>query len=314
MRRVLNTLVRVLAALSALTVVPLAVAWFITRFMLHPKARVEDHALDDFSLEAEPVSFESRDGTPLAGWFIQAPASVRRPAPAVALSHGWARSRAELLPHADMLHRAGFAVLMFDYRFRGESGGTKVTMGVLEQDDLRGALDYLAGRPEVDPAAIGVFGMSLGGVIAVLVAATDPRVRALAVEAPFAEHGVIMTRSLRHYFRLPSFPVAYIARWILERRIGSPLAGTEPLRVIEAISPRPLLIIANELDTIIGHEETARLFEAAGEPKEFWLVRGAPHSRGWQTERAEYERRLVEFFRSALAAPHQPAEVVQDRA
>jgi dipeptidyl aminopeptidase/acylaminoacyl peptidase len=261
---------------------------------------VEDHGLGDFDLPAEEVSFPSRDGTRLAGWFI--PARTAAPSPGIVLSHGWGRSRAELLPHADFLHRAGFAVLAFDYRHRGESGGDAVTMGLREQDDLLAALDTLSSRPEVDAERIGVLGMSMGAVVAVLVAAGDERVRAVVAECPYATNETIMTRSLRHYFRLPSFPLAALAKWVIERRLGQRLAGAQPLQAVNALGPRPLFIMADERDAVIGPQETERLFQAAGEPKRFWLVPGADHARGWQAAPEEYERRVLDFLREALGA------------
>ena len=292
---------RALLVASALTVVPLLAAWLIARFVLYPKPKAEDHTLDDFDLPSEEIGFSSHDGTRLAGWFIPPPGPT--PAPGIVLSHGWGRSRAELLPHANFLHRAGYAVVAFDYRYRGESAGDGVTMGLREQDDLLGAIDTLCARPEVDAARVGVFGMSLGGVVAILVTARDTRVRALAVEAPFATHKAIMTRSIRHYFHLPSFPVADIAKWVIERRLGEPLDRAEPLHVVRLISPRPLLVIADERDSVIGHDETERVFQAAGEPKRFWLVPGADHARAWQTAGDEYERRVLDFYDQALARP-----------
>ena len=276
----------------------LLIAWVISQQVLHPKRRVEDHGLDDFGLRAEGVSFPSRDGTRLAGWFIPA---ANTPSPAIVLSHGWARSRAELLPHADLLHRAGFAVLLFDYRHRGESEGDAVTMGLGEHRDLLGALDAIAARPEVDADRIAVLGMSLGSVVAILTAAGDRRVRALVAECPYATSGAIMTRALRHYFHLPRFPVAPLAKWLIERRLGESLAGADPAQAMARISPRPVFIIADERDAIFGADETERVFQAMAEPKQFWLVPGADHARGWQAAPAEYERRVVDFLRGALA-------------
>jgi len=294
-----------LVVASVLTVVPVIIGWLVARFILYPKPKIEDHTLDDFALPAEPIAFVSRDGTRLAGWFI--PASARTPAPAIVLSHGWSRSRAELLPHADFLHRAGYGVLAFDYRYRGESEGAHVTMGLHEQDDLLAALDALCARPEVDAARVGVFGMSLGGAIALLAAARDTRVRALAVEAPYATHRAIMTRSIRHYLHLPTFPFADIAKWMIERRLGVPVEQLEPLGVAHLISPRPLLVIADELDAVVGRAEAELVYQAAGEPKRFWLVPGASHARAWQAAPEEYERRVREFFDEALAERQAPA-------
>jgi fermentation-respiration switch protein FrsA (DUF1100 family) len=304
-------------AASVLAGAPLLAGWLISQRVLHPKPRVEDHDVGDFDMTVEDVSFASRDGTPLSGWFI--PAGPAGPSPGVVLSHGWGRSRAELLPHADFLHRAGFAVLSFDYRHRGKSGGDAITMGLREQNDLLAAIDTLSARPEVDPGRVAVFGMSMGAVVAVLVAAGDERVRAIVAECPFSSHDVIMSRSLRHYFRLPSFPFAAAAKWMIERRLGETLDGARAIDSVRALTPRPLLIIADERDAVIGSQETERLFQAAGEPKRFWLVPGADHARGWQTAPAEYERRVLVFLREALgpagiaaqeeqAAPHPTAE------
>ena len=295
---------RIALTVSALSGLPLLAAWFISQRILHPKPKVEDHGLSDFDLPAEVVSFSSRDGTRLAGWFI--PAGAKGHSPAIVLSHGWGRSRAELLPHADLLHRAGFGVLAFDYRHRGESGGDAVTMGLRERDDLRGALDALAARSEVEGERIGVFGMSLGGVIAILVAADDERVRALVAEAPFSAPSEIMTRTLRHYYHLPSFPIATLTKWVLERRLGGSLDSVQAGDVVGKLSPRPVLIIANERDAVVGSDESRRVFEAAGEPKQFWLVPEADHACGWQAAPQEYERRVVAFMRESLGVAEAP--------
>jgi fermentation-respiration switch protein FrsA (DUF1100 family) len=174
-------------------------------------------------------------------------------------------------------------------------------MGVREQEDLLGALDVLAARPEVDAERIGVLGMSMGGAIAILVAARDQRVRALVCEAPFPSFDTILERSLRHYAKLPSFPFGPIAKFVLERRINGSMDTIAPARAVASLSPRPVFIIADEIDAVIGADETVRVFEAAAEPKRFWLIEGSNHARGWQTAPTEYERRVLEFFRESLA-------------
>ncbi len=298
---------RLTLAALALTGVPLVAAWLVANGVLHPKPRVEDHGLGDFNLTAEDISFPSRDGTPLAGWFI--PAKPAAPAPAIVLSHGWARSRAELLPHAAFLHRAGFAVLAFDYRHRGESGGDAITMGLRERDDLRGALDALATRPEVDAGRIGVMSLSMGSVIAILVAAEDDRIRALAVECPYSSYDAAISHGLRHYYHLPIFPIGPLAKWVMERRLGQPLDTPDAVDVVAAISPRPIFFIADENDAVVGSQETERVFAAAADPKRFWLIPNADHSRGWQAAPEEYEQRVIAFLREALmpAVPHTEA-------
>lgn len=84
--------------------------------------------------------------------------------------------------YADLLAEAGFVTLAFDHRNFGDSEGEprqhEDSAGKLA--DLRDAVTYLAGRPEVDRERIGVVGICLGGSYAVRAAAFDPRVRAVA--------------------------------------------------------------------------------------------------------------------------------------
>ena len=290
---ILRSVLLLLALISA----AFAFAWAISQRSLHPKWKREDHDLADFGLPAEDVTFASRDSTRLAGWFI--PAAAER-GPAVVLSHGHGRSRAELLPHANFLHHAGYAVLAFDYRHRGESAGDAVTMGLREQNDLLGAIDALAARPEVDAGRIGVVAVSMGSVVAILVAADDERVRALVAECPYATRDVVMTRALRYFFHLPRFPFAHLAHWLIERRLGQSMDVADAIDHIARFSPRPLFLIADEEDAVLGPEDTARLFAAAQEPKRYWLIPGAGHSRGWQAAPEEYELRALDFLNEAL--------------
>jgi fermentation-respiration switch protein FrsA (DUF1100 family) len=83
--------------------------------------------------------------------------------------------------YAGLLAEKGFAALAFDHRNFGDSEGEprqhEDQAGKLA--DLRDAVTYLAGRPEVDADRIGVVGVCLGGSYAVRAAAFDPRVRAV---------------------------------------------------------------------------------------------------------------------------------------
>jgi hypothetical protein len=83
---------------------------------------------------------------------------------------------------ADALSRHGVAVLRLDDRGVGKSTGRFTLANSADfADDVRAALLYLRQRPEVDPARLGLVGESEGGLIASMVAATDPDLRALVL-------------------------------------------------------------------------------------------------------------------------------------
>jgi fermentation-respiration switch protein FrsA (DUF1100 family) len=113
-------------------------------------------------LGAEPTTIPSASGSRLSAWFIPgAPHGG-----AVLLMHGVRANRLEMLDRARLLHREGFAVLLFDFQAHGESAGAAITFGYLESKDARAAFDEL--RRRAPGERIGVVGVSLGGAAAVL--------------------------------------------------------------------------------------------------------------------------------------------------
>src|SRR5438034_3198909 len=145
----------------------------------------------DFGLTVEDVTITTDDGLRLAAWLAPRPG-----APAVVLLHGYPADRADMLPIAAGL-ASRFTVFLLDQRYFGRSEGRLTTLGFKERRDLGRALDFLATR---GVGAVGVFGFSLGGAVALLAAAEDPRIRAVAAYAPFAD----LRRSEEHTSELQS--------------------------------------------------------------------------------------------------------------
>src|SRR5207244_12893906 len=102
---------------------------------------------------------------------------------AVSLLQGCPGHKAGMLPIAAGL-APRFTVLLLDQRYFGRSEGRLTTLGFRERRDLGRAVDFLAARGF---GPVGVFGFSLGGAVALLAAAEDPRIRAAAAYAPFAD-------------------------------------------------------------------------------------------------------------------------------
>jgi dienelactone hydrolase len=91
---------------------------------------------------------------------------------------------------ADTLGRRGIAVLRLDDRGFGASGGRADSATTADfADDVRAAVAFLRARPEIDPDRIALLGHSEGGVIAPMVAVSDPRVRAVVLVAGTARTG-----------------------------------------------------------------------------------------------------------------------------
>ena len=242
----------------------------------------------DYRLAAEDVTLTTADGVALAAWLIPAAAAD---APAIVVLHGYPANKADLLPIAGALH-ARFTVLLVDFRSFGDSGGRATTLGSRERADLRAAVDALARRGHT---RIGVFGYSLGGAVALLGAAEDPRIRAVAAWAPFADLRVL-ARDLYGIFWVLKYP--FVELMVLWGRVvfGTDITRPSP-EMAAARLAIPVQIWASRDDDQIPFAHAERLQRAlAGNPRAEFAF-----GRGLHNERAEdFERRLVEFFAKSL--------------
>ncbi len=100
---------------------------------------------------------------------------------------------------ADTLGRRGIAVLRMDDRgINGSDAGPPTATSADFANDIRAGVAYLRTRDEIDPARIGLVGHSEGGIIAPMIAATDPRLRAIVLLAGTASPGraIVMQQNM----------------------------------------------------------------------------------------------------------------------
>ncbi len=279
-----------LASAAAVCLGSFAVAYFST----HPIRR--RGRTGERLAGSEEVEFCSADGMRLSGWFIPAREAVGT----VILCHGYPNNHLELRPWVEMLRHQGFNLLLFDFRAMGQSDGRQSTIGYEEVNDLTGALDYLGGREETRDLPIGVFGLSMGGAVALMTAADDDRIVAAAAHASYATLETAIDRRFRLFLGPLAVAVARLAVGFGRGWLKAHPRDVSPLRAIGKISPRPVLLFHGGRDILTRPSDSGRLFEAAGEPKTLHLLPRSWHRSINPSEREEYGRVLVEFFRSSL--------------
>lgn len=293
-----------LARLGAVLVLVLLAAlggigWIGSERAIHRACRAQPQALSryPFAASAETVRFQSLDGTRLVGWFIP---SGRPAAPTVILLHGYGLTRDQMLPHAAYLRQAGYNTLLFDFRACGESEGDAITVGVREPLDVRSAVSYVLSRADVDPERVAVQGTSLGAVAGILAMAEDPRIDALVAEGAFTDVEGTIARSFERFIGLPAFPFAPVTVFIAGLRVGASVNDVRPIDAMARLGDRPVFIIEDGHDTVVPPGSGRRLYEAASGAKQHWLIEEALHGAGWHLRPAEYEERVLAFYRQHL--------------
>ena len=151
---------------------------------------------------AEAVTVQTPAGVTLAGTLTIPAHRAGARLPAVVLITGSGpQDRDEAVPSyshslrpfreiADTLSRRGIAVLRLDDRgVGGSSQGPPTATSADYADDIRAALAWARARPDIDPARLGLVGHSEGGIIAPMIAVTDPALRAMVLVAAQAKTG-----------------------------------------------------------------------------------------------------------------------------
>ena len=136
----------------------------------------------------QEVSFESEGARCAAD--LHQPATVDSRLPCVVMGHGGSGTKRLGLPkYAKKFTAAGLAVLAFDYRHFGASGGEprQVIDVVEQQDDYRAAVRYVRNRGDIDTNRVALWGTSLSGGHVLAVAATDPHIAAVVSQVPLVD-------------------------------------------------------------------------------------------------------------------------------
>lgn len=269
-----------------------------------------------FGWAHEDVSFPATDGTPLRGWWIPASRSAltdgRHPGPpwgarTVILCHGFGADKAADLRLARDLVPNGYNVLAFDFRAHGESGGQFTTFGDLERRDVLGAVRWARANHPAQTRKIFGLGESMGAA-ALISAAADAGAEGQAIDAVavFAPYD----RLTDLFQGIAETNLAPTGGW-LARRVALPAAGWEvgadlthfaPGREVQALWPRPLLVISAMQDQSPAAARIQKLFDEALQPKYLLEVdlatkKGIRESLLFDNERASMALRV--FFGEA---------------
>lgn len=290
----------------------------------------------------ELVRFAAVDGAVLSG-IMRLPAGTGRH-PGIVQGPGWLGLKDARLYeryHAAFL-AAGWAVLVFDYRGFGDSQGDPTQLSPERQlQDLHSAVDYLAGRHDIDDARIGVFGSGgTGGGNAVRLLATSERVQWGIAQVPVADGADWLRRMRATETEWKEFldwlardrvrrtsgpgemvnPAGDIVIPTAERRATSVKKDVDsrvPKQVSlsaadELLSYRPiddagaargLMVVAVDGDLVTPTDHALALYNAAAPPKRLVMQYGTTHYAAYQAYGHLVIPRMVDWIRRRLDQP-----------
>jgi pimeloyl-ACP methyl ester carboxylesterase len=197
----------------------------------------------------------------------------------IVLAHGFTQNwqRPGVWKVATNLNKFG-GVVTFDFRGHGRSGGES-TVGDKEILDVEVAVGYAR---ELGYRRIATAGFSMGGSVVLrhggLIGGVDAVV---SVSSP-GQWYYRGTRPMRLvHLAIENRTGRLITKAFLKTRITNGKWDPVPLPPADAaalIAPIPLLIVHGDKDEFFPVDHAQRLFDAANDPKEFWLVPGFTHA------------------------------------
>lgn len=204
----------------------------------------------NMTFTSETITTE--DGCKIHAWMIKVPEGSDK-VPTIIYFHGNAGNLGLRLPLYDELHhRLGVNILAFDYRGYGNSTGKPDEPGL--QKDAVAVLKFLRDREDIDSSKIVLFGRSLGGAVAVWLAAQDVAkeigLRGVIIENTFMSIADLAIR-LFGLLRVFSFllPVMLKSKWLTK----------EYIKRVDA----PIMLLHGMLDQLIPHKHMTAIFDNA---------------------------------------------------
>ncbi len=242
----------------------------------------------DAGLKAEAIRLKTSDGISLDAWFIPNNKSGR----AIIVCHGYPMDKSDVLGLTDFLARE-FNLIYFDFRGTGRSGGFFSTGGAREVRDIDAAVKFLESRGFRN--GVGAFGFSMGGAAVLL--SENPAIKARVLDAPYADLGGELDYVFSPWgaWRKPLIALMKAWSFIL---MGVDINGVSPERRAASLDT-PLLLVHGDADRQVPLANSLRI-KASDPGAELWVVKGAGHGETRGRAGAEYEKRLLAFFRDNL--------------
>lgn len=240
MSDLLPVLLRLLALFGGLYLAAAVCAHFLSLSMIFPRPPVK------YELTPDYVQLTAPDGVKIAARYWPNPSAKYT----VLYLHGNYEDLGSIGEYIPTFLNSGYAVLAFDYRHYGHSGGTSNERSTYADTQL--VYDYLRNSLKVPANRVVLFGYSLGGGPAVELATREP-VAGLVLQGAFTSAYRVMTR-------VPVFPGD---KFVNIRKVPA-------LRV-------PVMVIHGTADETVPFWHGEALYEAITSRKTKLFVEGGPH-------------------------------------
>ncbi|MBX9694482.1 MAG: alpha/beta hydrolase [Cyanobacteria bacterium] len=242
--------------------------------LFHPTMTGPYYAHQIVGTKIENVSFKSKNGTKLHGWFL--PCADAKSV--VLISHGNGGNLTFRIPLIAMFLRSKQSVFIYDYEGYGKSEGSPTVENICA--DGEAAFDWLISEKGFRAENVVVFGESLGCGVACKLAQRHP-IKGIILQSAYTSLTDLAQEKL---FWLRLYPQSYLDKFQLDN--VSVLQGKHA----------PLLLVHGTCDRLISVEHSRRLFKSAALPKSFIELPDAGHNDIFEMSQERYYHAVGQFL------------------
>lgn len=229
------------------------------------------------------------EGGQREGWFFPG----LQGAPAIIVCHGYGSQKNDILTLVTALQDQQYNVFVFDFSGHGSNSGA-TTLGYRESEELRAAVNALAGRADVDPRRFGIWGKDLGAYAALEVAEVDPRVIAVAVDSIY-DDPTDMVRLEVKQSGMGALPLVSRLSVLGFRLVNYPYRQEPPVSTrLGRLQSTSKLFIQSEDQPLLAYS-TFQIFQKSPEPRRQVIDR-VSYSEMNDEDRKVYENMISSFF------------------
>jgi hypothetical protein len=270
------------------------VAGFLVYRIIKPQRTSSEINLQSFPGRPDAVQFSDPELGAREGWFFPG----LRGAPTILLCHGYGSSRGELLTLVSALQDHQYNVFLFDFASHGGNSGI-TTFGYREADELKAAIDAVAGRNDVNPRSFGIWGYNLGAYAALRQAERDARIHALVLDSIYDSPEQMVKIGVERT-GLAGFPLMVRSAKFSFDLLNEKFRNNPPLSAkLNSLANVPILFISANDDPELG-AITRQMFLKANPPREQAVVGYGNFVAMNDEDKRAYETRVVAFFLSHL--------------
>ena len=204
----------------------------------------------------------------------------------VIMIHGSGSDGAALLPEAGILNRSQIGTLLIDLPGHGQSDGV-VSWGHPDVEAVRSAVGWLL-KNQNGAKSIGIYGFSMGAMIAIRSALGDSRIKAVMLAGCMtntADSFIYQAGGISHFTQYIPWLAANAFR-------GVEIWTNQPDQIIGRLAGRPVFLLTGSKDETNPAFMSETLFEISSEPKFKLVIDGAGHG--------DYTRSAPDLFAQAL--------------